>query len=202
MSFASKSTQVIWFISIQISVNSAKEAFHWNICTPYQKINQNLTRSINALGKSLAMINHLLSFLSQNMIFEKYSLIACNSFVILLFCSISNFDIINLTIDLSVWINISLLFFLILSRRLFPNHANITIIINTITTIKSIHRHKLMVIMVNIIKIFVINLTHHHNRVSFTIDLWESTHFWMMLFDCPVPNHSILLLSDLMYFSK
>lgn len=85
MSFSSNNVPVIWFISIHTNVNSANPAVPLNIWIPYRNTSPIFAKSSNALGISLAKINHVLSFLSRNINFIKKSLVFFSSFTILLF---------------------------------------------------------------------------------------------------------------------
>lgn len=89
----------------------------------------------------------------------------------------------------------SLLFFLILLRRLFQNRAIVIINVKTIATIINTLIHKLFIITNIIVIMVIITFTIDRNKFSLIIVLQLSHHFWIILFDCPVHNDSILLLS-------
>ncbi|MEI8252772.1 MAG: hypothetical protein WCG25_03340 [bacterium] len=124
------------------------------------------------------------------------------SFIILLFCNISNFDIINLTTVLSARINTSLLQFLICLIRWFQIQANSIMTINTKNIIIKIIHQRFTVMMVNIAIMFISILISQFEKTSITILCRLSHHFCNMLFDCHVHSHSILLLSAFRYLDK
>ncbi len=161
-----------------------------------------LRKSRRALGKSLAKIYHLLSLISRLMRSQKKFVISLISFMILLFCNISNFDIINLTTFLSAFTTTSLLPFLISLIRLFPIHAMISIIMNTDRMIKNTPRQRFRMIIVNIAIMLTMILINPLEKISIANLCRLSHHLWIILLDCPVQSHSILLLSAFRYLER
>ena len=161
-----------------------------------------LRKSKSALGKSLAKIYHLLSLISRFIRSKKKFVMSLISFMILLFCNISNFDIINLITFLSAFTKTSLLPFLMYLIYLFPIPAIMSIMMKTKRIIKNTLRHRFRIIIVNIAMMLTMILINPLEKVSMAILCRLSHPLWRMLFDCPVPNASILLLSALRYLVR
>ncbi len=177
------------------------DPLHQKICNPYHTSNDHLIISINALGISLPTMYHLLSFLSRNISFWVKSFTLVISLVTLLFCNTSNFDIITLIMFLSICITISLLSFLRTFIRWLPTRAIVIIRMNTHITTANTPHHNLVIMSPKVMMVVAMIVIPFPKNCSNRIVCQLPHHLDIMLFACPVPSISTLLLSALRYFS-
>jgi hypothetical protein len=78
----------------------------------------------------------------------------------------------------------------------------ISIIMNTDRMIKNTPRQRFRMIIVNIAIMLTMILINPLEKISIANLCRLSHHLWIILLDCPVQSHSILLLSAFRYLER